>query len=128
MLYNVLATNKHQEVTMSYWVYLSGENGAAVEVERHSEGGTFAVGGNDKAELNVTYNYAKCYGLADFSLRDLNGMKGKDAIALLERVATFLGTERYDDYWAPTPGNAGFALSILLGWARQHPDAVFSVS
>ena len=29
-------------------------------------------------------------------------------------------------YWKPTPGNAGYALNILLGWAREHPDAVWT--
>ena len=29
-------------------------------------------------------------------------------------------------YWASTEGNAGYALSILLGWARMHPDAIWS--
>src|SRR4029077_6146288 len=39
-----------------------------------------------------------------------------------------VGTERDDDYWAPTDGNAGYAASILLGWAKQHPEATWRVS
>ena len=34
--------------------------------------------------------------------------------------------EKYEkDYWAPTPGNAGYALKILLDWAIMNPDGVF---
>lgn len=29
-------------------------------------------------------------------------------------------------YWKPTEGNAGYALNILLGWARMHPEAVWT--
>jgi hypothetical protein len=29
-----------------------------------------------------------------------------------------LGVECDDDYWKPTPGNAGYALSVLLSWAK----------
>ena len=28
-------------------------------------------------------------------------------------------------YWMSTPGNAGYALSILLSWAKQHPEATW---
>ena len=39
-----------------------------------------------------------------------------------------LGTERSDDYWEATPGNAGHAALILRNWAMKHPDAVWRVS
>lgn len=61
---------------MSWWVYLNGEDGEPVEVERHAEGGTYAVGGVPKAELNVTYNYGTYYRHVwdtDDSLRYLDG-------------------------------------------------------
>ena len=34
----------------------------------------------------------------------------------------FRDENRRRDYCAPTPANAGFALNILLGWAREHPE------
>jgi len=113
---------------MSYWVYLEDENEKPVSVVRHMEGGTLMMGGNTKAELNVTYNYSVCYRLADFHLKDLIGKKATDTIEVLEAVVEKLGTHTYKDYWAPTPGNAGHAASILLAWAKQHPDAVWRVS
>lgn len=109
-------------------------DGQTVEVEHHAgEGGTYALGGSQSADLNITYNYSECYALcprfqAIGRVRGLDGMSGADAIPILAEAVEILGTKKYADYWAPTPGNAGYALSILLGWARQHPDAVFSVS
>jgi hypothetical protein len=116
-------------VQVSYWVYLNGPDGSAVTVKPHEEGGTICVGGEPTATLNVTYNYGEPYGVAGFSLRDLQGKTARDVTPELERVVALLGTRRYKaDYWAPTPGNAGHALNILLGWAKQHPDAMFEVS
>jgi len=43
----------------------------------------------------------------------------------LQKAISLLGTERDPDYWKATEGNAGYALSILLGWARLHPTAKF---
>lgn len=112
---------------MSYWVYLN-RDGAPIGVERHREGGTYAKCGTDEGALNVTYNYSNTYSLMGFSLRDLDGKVAKDVISQLETLVELLGTKRYDDYWAPTPGNAGHALGILLKWAKANPDAVFEVS
>ena len=39
-------------------------------------------------------------------------------------VNLYLDTCTWD---APAPGNAGAALAHLLGWAEQHPEAVWSV-
>ena len=114
---------------MSYWVYLHDkETGEALSVDKHSEGGTQVLGGNDLAELNVTYNYSEVYSLFNFSLRDLDGVVAKNYIPALTVLVAKLKDEPYAaDYWAPTPGNAGHALSILLGWAKQHPDGIFKV-
>jgi len=49
-----------------------------------------------------------------------------DAARATDAVGT-LGTEHCGDYWADTLGNAGFALSLLLAWARDHPTAVWEV-
>ena len=114
---------------MSWWVYLNDpETGGSVEVPAHEEGGTYQLGGADRAELNVTYNYGKVYALVGFKLRDLHGRRALLTIPDLRRASSRLGTRRYSDYWAPTPGNAGHALSVLLGWAEANPDAVWDVS
>ncbi len=125
---------------MSWWVRLE-KDGQNVEVDTHDEGGTYVVGGCDEAELNITYNYRGHFrdvGIclhegdggenADDGLFYLHGKLARDAIPHLEHAVKQLGTERDAAYWASTPGNAGHALSILLGWARQYPDAVFRVS
>ena len=112
---------------MSYDIQLIDQKTRqSAEVPHHSEGGTYIVDGVAVAELNITYNYSECYHLCNFGIRDLYGKKAKETISELERVISYLGSKQYNhDYWAPTPGNAGYACSILLAWARQHPDAIW---
>ena len=85
-------------------------------------------------------------------LRWLHGKTGRDTIGRLENAVELLGTHQYErcvdncdkcgsrcgygeglsdpmlpenrrsDYWAPTAGNAGHALNILLGWAKENPN------
>ncbi len=107
---------------MSYWVYLE-KDGETVGVNKHADGGTFVLGGTDKAQLNVTYNYSKHY-----SVRNLDGKKAIETIDELKDKVNEFGTKRDSDYWASTKGNVGYALNILLGWAKQHPEAVWRVS
>jgi len=113
---------------MSYDIDLIGEHGEPVEVEKHSEGGTFAPGGTTRASLNVTYNYSRFYSETidrDEGIRWLYGKKASECIQRLREAICTLGTDQDEDYWAATAGNAGYALSILLKWAEQHPDAEF---
>ena len=113
---------------MSYDIYLR-DGGMIVEVPIHSEGGTYVCGGTTDGRLNLTYNYSPHYREhidAEEGIRWLYGRTGKETIEKLESAVAVLGIDRDDDYWAPTRGNAGYALSILLGWARAHPDAVWS--
>jgi hypothetical protein len=115
---------------VSYWISLEDASGETFTTERHTDGGTYQAGGTTETTLNVTYNYGRLFceaGLAE-SLRTLNEMTGEAAISLLEPAVAHLGTERAGDYWAATPGNAGYALSIILGWAREHPAGVFRVN
>jgi len=106
------------------------------KVEPHLEGGTICdhkVGnsgnlyyGSGEAVLNITYNYNNLYKTwldKDEGIRWLHGKKAGSTIERLEMGVTILGTERDSDYWKATPGNAGYALSILLDWAKKHPDA-----
>lgn len=114
---------------MSYDVRLVDSDGQTVVVENHTEGGTYPVGGRTTAEMGVTVNYSKLYRLIgwEHSLRELDGKRATDVTQKLRDAVEKLGTQQHDDYWAPTPGNAGYALSVLLYWAEQHPDATFEV-
>lgn len=107
---------------MSYDISLIDEKDHSVKVENHSEGGTYVVGGITEADLNVTYNYA-----VHFTFRDLHEKKAKDVIPMMEAAIIQLGVLRAKDYWDSTPGNTGYAVSILLGWAKQYPEATFKV-
>ncbi len=116
---------------MSYWVYLQNEKNEPVKVKKHQEGGTHAIGGVDEAELNITYNYGKHYRKhlnRRTGLRWLNNKKAREVIKKLEAAVKELGTQTAKDYWEATRGNAGYALAILLSWAKQYPDARFFVS
>jgi hypothetical protein len=107
---------------MSWDIYLE-KNSVVVEVDCHTEGGTYVLGGTSEGVLNVTYNYRNQY---HFGL--LHGERAGDTIESLRDAVNRLGTDRDKNYWAPTPGNAGYACSILLKWARSHPSAVWRVS
>ncbi len=141
---------------MSYDVRLKDADDKTVEVEAHEEGGTYAIGGQTEAHLNITYNYAWFYYHfldKEQGIRWLYGKQATDCIKRLETAVAELGTKKHhhqdeephrdpDDpslvkfegkafgrqsggYWCDTPGNAGAALKTLLGWAHQHPEAVF---
>jgi len=116
---------------MSWWVELTGAEGDPVEVPRHAEGGTVAAGGVTRAELNITYNYSEHYYRTldeDDGLRWLDGKTASDVEDDLRAAVEELGTDQAENYWDGTAGNAGHALSILLDWSQQHPDAVFEVN
>jgi len=112
---------------MSYDISLT-KNGKSVKVESFEEGGTYVLGGSSEADLNITYNYGWFYYRyldEKKGIRWLYGKKGKDCIKRLKKAIKELGTNKYRDYWAPTPGNAGYALSILLKWAKKNTEATF---
>ena len=116
---------------MSYWVYLEDAQRESMGVKSHEEGSTYTISGTDRAELNVTYNYSGYYREhldSELGLRWLHGRTASETIERLEAAVAALGTERSPDHWEGSPGNAGHALSVLLGWARQHPDGVWFVS
>jgi hypothetical protein len=108
---------------MSYDISLQdAETGESCTVRRHCEGGTYALGGTDEAELNVTYNYA-----SHFNFPGLDGKTAGETRAELRDAVLQLGTQRDPDYWASTPGNCGHTCELLLRWAIEHPDAVWVV-
>lgn len=114
---------------MSVWVSLEYW-GSSIKVAAHCEGGTYAVGGDDSADLNITGNYSPFIYKALDSKDGIYYLHGKTAcvcVGRLESAVAELGTERDPDYWAATAGNAGHALSVLLEWAKANPEAVFRV-
>lgn len=97
------------------------------------------MGGTTEATLNITYNYGGQFAKVglDFHEGDPFGRNGHtavhgkiaaDLIPQLRDAVEALRMEHDTDYWKPTPGNAGYALSVLLGWAQLHPDGIFRVS
>ena len=114
---------------MGWWVYLeNAETGAVLDVALHSEGGTRALGGTTEASVSVTWNYSPYFSLSfPGGLRWMNDKAAADTIAHLESAVASLGTVQDADYWKATPGNAGYILSVLLGWAKQHPNGVWRV-
>ena len=122
---------------MSWWAKLEDPlTGDALDVESHSDGGTYAAGGTTEAELNVTCNYGGHFRTAwpediegaGVLVRMLDGKTGEEAYPLLAKAVKKLGTDRGNDYWESTPGNAGYALAIMAGWSAQHPDGVWRIS
>jgi hypothetical protein len=116
---------------VSYWVsLLDPVTGTKVLVPIHQEGGTYASTGLPYASMDIPYKYDRIYtGLwRGKNLPDMVHDKRAEAvIPLLEAAVMELGVMSSPDYWEPTPGNAGHALSVLLAWAHQHPLAVFEV-
>lgn len=110
---------------MSFWIKLVDKDNNTVQTTPHTEGGTIVLGGNSDCDLNITYNYSNLYRLVNFDPEDLNDKIALTVIPTLERVVKELGTTQFSDYWAPTPGNAGYAMNILLQWAKQHPHSKF---
>lgn len=116
---------------MSFWVDLNDASDKNVSVFPFREGGTYDLLGSTEARLNVTYNYSSFYYKhlnPEKGLRWLDGKRASETIEALASAVTVLGTEQDEDYWEPTAGNAGYALSILLGWAKQYPDAIWTVN
>lgn len=124
---------------MSYWVYLEDKDGNVLQVPPHSEGGTYVQCGTASAELNVTYNYAGQFAKVNLDFHEgdpigrdgktaIHGKRAGDLIPQLRDAVLALGRHPSSNYWDSTPGNAGYALSILLGWAELHPDGIFRVS
>lgn len=114
---------------MSYNVYMHADGSdEALPVDLFEDGGTYRIGGTDKAEFNITYNYGWFFYRfldKDDGIRWLYRKTGAETVERLNQAVSELGINRYRDYWAPTPGNAGAALSRLLMWARQYPDGIF---
>lgn len=137
---------------MSYDIELFDKSsGETIEFpeKHHLTGGTYALGGTKKAELNVTYNYSAHFRrvfqerparispstgeMEHFhpddgkvrGIRVIYGMTGAESIPVLTAAAEKLTGERDDNYWLPTEGNAKAALLDLITLAAMCPEGVW---
>lgn len=115
---------------MSYYIELRDpvtKQILLLEEPHHMRGGTYCVGGEPNARLNVTYNYAPHYyrTFGENGIRTLYGLTGAESIPLIKSVAGQLGDDVDSDYWKPTEGNAKKALLQLLALAQMRPDGVW---
>ena len=83
------------------------------------------MGGTRECELSITYNYFGLFRLAGVDLHEYTGRRARETESELTRAVALLGTRQTPDYWAPTMGNAGHALNILLGWCREHGAGIW---
>ena len=115
---------------MSYDVrFKDPESKDTIEIPTHHlMGGMYQIGGSNQADLNVTYNYGKhLHQVWGHGLKELDGMTAEEATAKLEQAVSALGTDRSEDYWEATAGNAGAAMADLLTIAKQCPGATVEV-
>ncbi len=109
---------------MSYWISLHDKiTDEILEVPSFESGGTYVLGGSCEADLNVTYNYSKF-----FSFKGLHERNAGDTIKEIAFAVLAMGTRKDADYWKATEGNAGYALNILMKWAKQYPDGIWKVN
>lgn len=114
---------------MSYDICLRDSTGNVLESDEPHDiaGGTYAVGGTTRAEIDITYNYAPTFYalLGDRSIRSIYGMTGADSLPVLKAAADKLSGERGGDYWASTDGNVKAALLDLVRLAEMFPAGVW---
>jgi hypothetical protein len=121
---------------MSYAIYLNDpitKECLLLDSKHHMRGGTYCVGGEDRAKLNITYNYAKhFYRVFDkepdtkgLGVRTIYGMTGAESIPVLKAAIAQLGDDVNEDYWAATEGNAKRSLLQLVALATMRPDGVW---
>lgn len=118
---------------MSYRISLCYDHGPAELETPHTEGGTILLGGDTRATMTVTYNYAPLFHEHLDKKQGLRWVYGKtgrcvaprlrDAVKALQELEP--APSESDDYWEPTPRNAAHALEVMLSWSRQHPDAIW---
>lgn len=120
---------------MSYDISLNHPTtGQTLPTDHFIDGGTHKINGDNACTLNVTYNYAEVYSIAQFNLRELAGHKAEMTLPSLRQVRTALGGDKerpprpYGDYWAPTPGNALVAINRLITFAEQNPEGIWEVT
>jgi len=115
---------------MGWGIQLQDKKGKVLQLkEKQTEGSNVCIGGTTDAKCSITFNYSWFFThyLHPDGLKWLNDKKAKDCVDRLEKAIKTLGTNQYKDYWADTPGNSGYMLSVLLSWARELPEGIFSL-
>ena len=106
---------------MSYSIAIKRGKETLTLPDSQTEGGTYAIGGSDLAEMDVTYNYSKVFRLAN-----LDGLTVNDALVVLAHKVAELGVQQDADYWAVKPGNVGHACLVVMLWCieaiKQQPE------
>ena len=116
---------------MSYDIELQDPvTGRVIELDKphQMKGGTYAIGGTNLAELNITYNYCKHFYrlFGENGIRFIYGKTAAETLPLLKDGAALLGDDVSDDYWEPTEGNAKAALMQLIALSQMRPDGVWA--
>lgn len=91
-------------------------------------GGTYCVDGENRARLNITYNYVHHFRrvLGPEGIRALYGKTGAETIPLLQAAIAQLRDDVSENYWDATEGNARVALHQCLALAMMRPEGVWS--
>jgi hypothetical protein len=99
-----------------------------LDAPHHMRGGTYAIGGDTSASLNVTWNYSEHFYrvMGDKGIRCIYGLTGAQSIPVLDAAAALLSDDAVEDYWKATEGNAKRALIQLRALAQMRPDGVWS--
>lgn len=120
---------------MSYSISIvDKKTNKTVLVNHDIKGSTYAIGGSNLAEMDITYNYSKYYydKFGTYGIRSLYGKPLDEAIKILKKVITSFGDVLpSEDYWKPTKGNAKFALIDLLNLCeitrKAYPNEDMSI-
>lgn len=82
---------------MSYDINLIDLAGGVVQVARHEEGGTYALGGTTDASLNVTWNYAPYFYAHLDKERGIRWLYGKTGGECIERLESAIDAIKADE-------------------------------
>lgn len=120
---------------MSYDIYLRDpitKETLVLDGPHHMKGGTYCLGGEIKAHLNITYNYCHTFRRVlpkrdDWhqGIRSIYGLTGAESLPILDAAIAQLGDDVSEDYWEPTDGNAKRALLQVRALALLRPDGVW---
>lgn len=90
----------------------------------NSNGRTIDNGLQTEKALSVPHSYDVQYcQYIDDGITWIGDKTAKDTIEVLKTIVDDLGTERGEDTFVNTPGNAGYIANILLELAIEYPDA-----
>ena len=115
---------------MSYDIYLNDpvtKEKIQLESPHHMRGGTYCLGGDPEAHVNMTYNYSGiiCGLLGEKSIRSIYGLSGAASLPTLRDAVSKLKDDVSTNYWEATEGNVKRSLMQLIALAEMHPDGIW---